>query len=123
MLPPGGPAEAASRNGLRAISSVGEHLVYTEGVGGSNPSSPTRKSKPSTKTCRVTGKANSLPSSGLDHWGGRPPRAGAKCPASGLVSLLPPVDRAGERYMPKIGDATYSDDDALQVSPGGKLRL
>jgi len=36
--------------------------------------------------------------------------------------LLPPVDRAGERYMPKIGDAIYSDD-ALQVSPGGKLRL
>jgi len=33
------------------------------------------------------------------------------------------VDRAGERYMPKIGDPTYSDDDALQVSPGGKLRL
>ncbi len=29
----------------RAISSVGsEHLVYTEGVGGSNPSSPTKKS-------------------------------------------------------------------------------
>ena len=27
---------------IRAISSVGsEHLVYTEGVGGSNPSSPT----------------------------------------------------------------------------------
>ncbi len=27
---------------LRAISSAGsEHLVYTEGVGGSNPSSPT----------------------------------------------------------------------------------
>ncbi len=27
----------------RAISSVGsEHLVYTEGVGGSNPSSPTK---------------------------------------------------------------------------------
>lgn len=27
----------------RAISSAGsEHLVYTEGVGGSNPSSPTR---------------------------------------------------------------------------------
>ncbi len=31
---------------LRAISSVGsEHLVYTEGVGGSNPSSPTDKNK------------------------------------------------------------------------------
>ena len=30
---------------LRAISSVGsEHLVYTEGVGGSNPSLPTTKS-------------------------------------------------------------------------------
>ena len=28
---------------MRAISSAGsEHLVYTEGVGGSNPSSPTR---------------------------------------------------------------------------------
>ena len=28
----------------RAISSAGsEHLVYTEGVGGSNPSSPTEK--------------------------------------------------------------------------------
>jgi hypothetical protein len=28
---------------FRAISSAGsEHLVYTEGVGGSNPSSPTR---------------------------------------------------------------------------------
>ncbi len=28
----------------RAISSVGsEHLVYTEGVGGSNPSSPTKR--------------------------------------------------------------------------------
>ena len=27
---------------LRALSSVGsEHLVYTEGVGGSNPSAPT----------------------------------------------------------------------------------
>ena len=29
------------RAGLRAISSAVEHLVYTEGVGGSNPSSPT----------------------------------------------------------------------------------
>ena len=30
----------------RAISSAGsEHLVYTEGVGGSNPSSPTTKLK------------------------------------------------------------------------------
>jgi hypothetical protein len=29
---------------FRAISSAGsEHLVYTEGVGGSNPSSPTRQ--------------------------------------------------------------------------------
>ena len=29
----------------RAISSAGsEHLVYTEGVGGSNPSSPTKNS-------------------------------------------------------------------------------
>ena len=29
---------------LRAISSAGsEHLVYTEGVGGSNPSLPTKK--------------------------------------------------------------------------------
>ena len=29
-------------NLIRAISSAGsEHLVYTEGVGGSNPSSPT----------------------------------------------------------------------------------
>ncbi len=28
---------------IRAISSVGsEHLVYTEGVGGSNPSAPTK---------------------------------------------------------------------------------
>ena len=28
---------------LRALSSVGsEHLVYTEGVGGSNPSAPTK---------------------------------------------------------------------------------
>ena len=32
------------RNQNRAISSAGsEHLVYTEGVGGSNPSSPTKK--------------------------------------------------------------------------------
>ena len=30
---------------MRAISSAGEHLVYTEGVGGSNPSSPTIKEK------------------------------------------------------------------------------
>lgn len=30
----------------RAISSVGlEHLVYTEGVGGSSPSSPTQNAK------------------------------------------------------------------------------
>jgi hypothetical protein len=30
---------------FRAISSAGsEHLVYTEGVGGSNPSSPTKNS-------------------------------------------------------------------------------
>ena len=29
---------------IRALSSVGsEHLVYTEGVGGSNPSAPTKK--------------------------------------------------------------------------------
>jgi hypothetical protein len=37
---------------LRAISSVGsEHLPYKQGVGGSNPSSPTtkRERKPSTK--------------------------------------------------------------------------
>jgi hypothetical protein len=32
---------------IRAISSVGsEHLVYTEGVGGSNPSSPTDETNP-----------------------------------------------------------------------------
>jgi hypothetical protein len=32
----------------RAISSVGsEHLVYTEGVGGSNPSLPTKNKKAS----------------------------------------------------------------------------
>ena len=30
------------KHSIRAISSAGsEHLVYTEGVGGSNPSSPT----------------------------------------------------------------------------------
>ncbi len=35
----------------RAISSVGsEHLVYTEGVGGSNPSSPTSSKNPIVKT-------------------------------------------------------------------------
>ncbi|EDM45060.1 hypothetical protein SCB49_03029 [unidentified eubacterium SCB49] len=33
----------ATANKKRAISSVGsEHLVYTEGVGGSNPSLPTK---------------------------------------------------------------------------------
>ena len=33
-----------TKNIIRAISSAGsEHLVYTEGVGGSNPSSPTKK--------------------------------------------------------------------------------
>ena len=33
-------------NHVRAISSVGsEHLVYTQGVGGSNPSLPTDESK------------------------------------------------------------------------------
>ena len=35
-----------NKNQLRAISSVGsEHLVYTQGVGGSNPSLPTDESK------------------------------------------------------------------------------
>ena len=34
-------------NVIRALSSVGsEHLVYTEGVGGSNPSAPTSNRKP-----------------------------------------------------------------------------
>ena len=33
-----------------ALSSVGsEHLVYTQGVGGSNPSAPTTNTKPSHK--------------------------------------------------------------------------
>jgi hypothetical protein len=44
--------------------------------------------------------------------------AGAIVGLGGQVSL----DRAGQRYTPKIGDAIYVDD-ALQVSTGGKLRL
>ncbi len=37
-------AQATTKIANRAISSAGsEHLVYTEGVGGSNPSSPTEK--------------------------------------------------------------------------------
>lgn len=44
--------------------------------------------------------------------------AGAIVGLGGQVSL----DRAGQRYTPKIGDALYVDD-TVQVSAGGKLRL
>lgn len=44
--------------------------------------------------------------------------AGAIVGLGGQVSL----DRAGQRYTPKIGDAIYVDD-TVQVSAGGKLRL
>lgn len=44
--------------------------------------------------------------------------AGAIVGIGGQVSL----DRAGQRYTPKMGEAIYVDD-TVQVSPGGKLRL
>ncbi len=45
-LASGGSGKSLKLLFKRAISSAGsEHLVYTEGVGGSNPSSPTRIKK------------------------------------------------------------------------------
>ena len=41
------PLQSRSRMGLRAHSSAGsEHLPYKQGVGGSNPSAPTKPKRP-----------------------------------------------------------------------------